>query len=172
MLVGVYRLAGRTGLVAAELTLIVLGNPWAAAASAPELLPQPWSTLGHRMPLGATVDLVRSISGFNGAGISGSVLTLSAWAALGPLMVGISNDMVRAPSAPEHAQATPPVPDPQPVRAARTMPERSALGPGSVRPENQRVPPRMKSLRESESGRAPISTDVARRDARRPTLGP
>ncbi len=112
VLVGFYRLAGRIGLIAAELTLIILGNPWSAATSAPELLPEPWSTLGHRMPLGATVDIVRGVTGFNGAAISGSVLALSAWATLGLAMVAASHYNTRVQNAPAEPGATPPVPDP------------------------------------------------------------
>ena len=115
VLVGCYRLTGRIGLIAAELTLIIVGNPWSAATSAPELLPEPWSTLGHRMPLGATVDIVRGVTGFNGAAISGSVLALSAWAALGLAMVAASYYTTRAPNAPAAPRADAPVPDPQHV---------------------------------------------------------
>jgi hypothetical protein len=83
VLIGMHALLGRAGLVVADLALVLLGNPLSAATSAPELLPTGWSAIGHWMPLGATVDLLRGISGFAGAGTTPAALALTAWASLG-----------------------------------------------------------------------------------------
>jgi hypothetical protein len=90
VLIGMHALFGRTGLIVADLALVLLGNPLSAATSAPELLPTGWSTIGRWMPLGATVDLLRGISGFDGAGTAPAALALAAWAGLGLSMLAVS----------------------------------------------------------------------------------
>ncbi len=90
VLIGMHALFGRTGLVIADLALVLLGNPLSAATSAPELLPTGWSAIGHWMPLGATVDLLRGISGFDGAGTALPALALAAWASLGLSLLAVA----------------------------------------------------------------------------------
>jgi hypothetical protein len=103
LVVGMSALFGRAGLGIANLALVLLGNPLSAATSAPELLPLGWSTIGHWMPLGATVDLLRGISGFEGRGTAMPALALAAWAALGLILLAVassrrsSGDLVRTP---------------------------------------------------------------------------
>jgi hypothetical protein len=104
LLVGSNALLGRAGLVAVDLALVLLGNPLSGATSAPHLLPSGWSAIGHWMPLGATVDLLRGISGFDGRGIALPALALAAWAALGLTLLVIAShrhrggDKVSAPA--------------------------------------------------------------------------
>lgn len=87
---GVAAVGGRAGLVLAELTVIVLGNPLSAAASAPELLPDGWSELGQALPPGAVVAALRSISGFGGTGAGGPLIVLTLWATGGLLLLAVA----------------------------------------------------------------------------------
>jgi hypothetical protein len=79
LLIAMHALLGRPGLVLTELTLVLLGNPLSAATSAPELLPTGWSAIGQWMPLGATVDLLRGVSGFDGRATAAPTLALAGW---------------------------------------------------------------------------------------------
>jgi len=90
VLIGMNALFGRAGLIVADLALVLLGNPLSAATSAPELLPRGWSAIGQWMPLGATVDLLRGISGFDGARSAPAALALAAWASLGLSMLAVA----------------------------------------------------------------------------------
>jgi hypothetical protein len=90
VLVGSYALGGRAALVGIDLLLIMVGNPFSAATSAPELLPQPWGSIGHSMPLGSTVDLLRGISGFDAADTLGPWLGLAGWAAAGIVLMALA----------------------------------------------------------------------------------
>lgn len=103
VLIGMNALLGRAGLAITDLALLLLGNPLSAATSAPELLPTGWSAIGHWMPLGATVDLLRGISGFDGRGTALPALALASWATLGLTLLAVasrrdrSSDEVRTP---------------------------------------------------------------------------
>jgi hypothetical protein len=87
VLVGSHALFGRFGLVVVDLALVLVGNPLSGATSAPEMLPTGWSTIGHWMPLGATVDLLRGISGFEGRGSLAPALALAGWATFGVVLL-------------------------------------------------------------------------------------
>ncbi|SNS27379.1 hypothetical protein SAMN06893096_10314 [Geodermatophilus pulveris] len=87
---GVAAVAGRVGLVLAELTVVVLGNPLSAAASAPELLPAGWSELGQALPPGAVVAALRAVSGFDGTGAGRPLTVLALWAAGGLLLLAVA----------------------------------------------------------------------------------
>ena len=80
---GFKALMGGGGIAIAALTMIFIGNPFSAAGSAPELLPQPVGRLGQLLPPGAGSNLLRSTGYFDGAGAAGHVWVLVAWAALG-----------------------------------------------------------------------------------------
>lgn len=96
VLIGMNALLGRAGLVIADLALVLLGNPLSAATSAPELLPTGWSAIGHWMPLGATVDLLRGVSGFDGRGTALPALGLASWATLGLTLLTVASRRRRA----------------------------------------------------------------------------
>jgi hypothetical protein len=96
LLIGSHALFGRLGLVAVDLALVLVGNPLSGATSAPELLPAGWSAIGQWMPLGATVDLLRGISGFDGRGSLWPALALAGWATFGALL--LSSAALRHPS--------------------------------------------------------------------------
>ncbi|GAA2311701.1 DUF3533 domain-containing protein [Streptomyces hawaiiensis] len=70
-----------TGLGAALVMLI--GNPFSGATSAPQMLPEPAGAIGQWLPPGAGTSLLRSVSYFDGAAATGPALTLTWWAALG-----------------------------------------------------------------------------------------
>jgi hypothetical protein len=80
---GLYQLFGKPGLGIGALTMIFIGNPFSAAATAPELLPEPVGGLGQLLPPGAGANLLRSTGFFDGAGAGGHVAVLAVWAALG-----------------------------------------------------------------------------------------
>ncbi|MDE9366830.1 hypothetical protein PZ938_14540 [Luteipulveratus sp. YIM 133132] len=82
-LTGLHGLFGIRGLGVGAATMMLLGNPLSAAASAPEMLPDGWSTVGQLLPPGAFVSLLGSVSAFGGAGSGGPLLVLLAWAVLG-----------------------------------------------------------------------------------------
>jgi hypothetical protein len=86
---GLEALLGRPGIMVGALVMVLLGNPFAGVATAPELLPRPVGALGQLMPPGAGGSLLRSTGFFDGAGASDHVLVLCAWvvAGLGALLV-------------------------------------------------------------------------------------
>ena len=87
---GAAAVAGRGGLVLAELTVIALGNPLSAAAGAPELLPDGWSELGQALPPGAVVAALRAVSGFDGTGATGPLTVLALWVTGGLLLLALA----------------------------------------------------------------------------------
>jgi hypothetical protein len=78
---------GRAGAGLALAVMILLGNPFSAAPSAPEFLPQPWGELGQLLPPGAGVTAVRSVAFFDGAAIGRPLLVLAIWLVAGLLLV-------------------------------------------------------------------------------------
>ena len=70
-----------TGLVI--LVFVILGNAASGGPFARPLLPGLWRTIGGVLPPGASVDLARSALYFDGARITGPILVLAGWAALG-----------------------------------------------------------------------------------------
>ena len=87
---GVAAVAGRAGLVLAELTVIALGNPLSAAAGAPALVPDGWRELGQALPPGAVVAALRSVSGFDGTGAAGPLTVLVLWVTGGLLLLAVA----------------------------------------------------------------------------------
>ncbi|MEU9336398.1 ABC transporter permease [Streptomyces sp. NPDC048290] len=80
---GLSALVGRAGMGVAAAVMMLLGNPFSGAGSAPELLPEPAGTIGQWLPPGAGTSLLRSVAYFDGAGAVGPALTLTWWAVLG-----------------------------------------------------------------------------------------
>ena len=83
VIAGLHALLGERGVALGAVTMILIGNPFAAVASAPELLPSPVGGLGQLLPPGAGGNLLRSTSFFDGAGAGGHVAVLAAWALAG-----------------------------------------------------------------------------------------
>ncbi|MGH4034992.1 ABC transporter permease [Actinomycetota bacterium Odt1-20B] len=84
---GCAALLGPPGIGVGAFLMVLLGNPFSGATSAPELLPQPVGFLGQLLPPGAGGSLLRSVSYFDGARATAPALTLAAWAGLGLLAV-------------------------------------------------------------------------------------
>jgi hypothetical protein len=83
LVAGFETLLGPPGIAVGSLTMILIGNPFAAVSSAPEMLPQPLGWIGQLMPPGAGGNLLRSTGFFDGAGAGGHIAVLVGWAALG-----------------------------------------------------------------------------------------
>ena len=87
---GLYAWLGERGVVLGALTMILIGNPFSAASTAPELLPTPVGGLGQLMPPGAGANLLRSTGFFDGAAAGQHVAVLAAWALGGLALVGLA----------------------------------------------------------------------------------
>ncbi len=96
-LVGLHALAGLRGLGAGGATVVLLGNPLSAAASAPEFLPAGWGLLGQLLPPGATVSALRSVAFFDGAAAARPLWVLTGWAVAGLLLGGLAARRSRSP---------------------------------------------------------------------------
>jgi hypothetical protein len=87
---GLVAVLGRAGAILGVLTMIFVGNPLSAAASAWEMLPQPWGAVGQLLPPGAGVSATRSVAFFDGATAAQPMTVLAVWllAGLALLVVG------------------------------------------------------------------------------------
>ncbi|GAA0619067.1 hypothetical protein HPO96_24790 [Kribbella sandramycini] len=88
-LLGLEWLGGAAGLGIGAAVMMLLGNPLSGLASAPEMLPAGWGTLGQLLPPGAAGTALRSVSFFDGAGSGTAFVVLSAWLALGLALCGL-----------------------------------------------------------------------------------
>ncbi|MBF6481681.1 hypothetical protein IU408_26580, partial [Nocardia cyriacigeorgica] len=104
---GLATVIGRAGIGIAALTMLLIGNPFSAATSAPELLPQPWGAIGQLLPPGAAASLLRSVAFFDGAGATGPLVVLLVWAGAAVGLLGIGAVRERRGT---DAQASAPVP--------------------------------------------------------------
>ncbi|AVZ71739.1 hypothetical protein SLUN_05565 [Streptomyces lunaelactis] len=106
---GLAALIGTPGLGLGGLLMVLIGNPFSGAASAPELLPDPAGLIGQWLPPGAGATLLRSVSYFDGSAAGSAVLTLSLWAALGlaAVLVGGRRRRGRPVATAEHRAAEP-----------------------------------------------------------------
>lgn len=89
---GLGQLAGRygrptAGIAAGAAVIVLLGNPFSGAGSAPEMLPGAWGLVGQCLPNGAVATLLRSVCYFGGARSAGPWTVLATWAAAGLLLV-------------------------------------------------------------------------------------
>ncbi|MGP4047322.1 ABC transporter permease [Streptomyces sp. 2A115] len=107
---GLAALIGTPGLGLGALLVVLLGNPFSGAGSAPEMLPEPAGAIGQWLPPGAGASLMRSISFFDGAAASGPALTLTGWAALGLGAVLLGSALKRAKATTETATERQPAP--------------------------------------------------------------
>jgi hypothetical protein len=80
---GLEALLGHAGTALGALTMILIGNPFAAVATGPEMLPQPVGDLGQLLPPGAGGNLLRSTGYFDGAAAGGHAAVLAVWAGAG-----------------------------------------------------------------------------------------
>ncbi|GAA4929304.1 ABC transporter permease [Streptomyces coeruleoprunus] len=110
---GLAALLGRAGLGLGALLVVLLGNAFSGAGSAPELLPEPAGPIGQWLPPGAGVTLLRSVSFFDGAASGPALLTLSLWSALG--MAAVALGSLRRPATAPGARSATERPTPQPT---------------------------------------------------------
>ncbi|MEV0294164.1 hypothetical protein [Nocardia sp. NPDC050710] len=109
--VGLATAIGRAGIGIAALTMLLVGNPFSAATSAPELLPQPWGVIGQYLPPGAAASLLRSVAFFDGAGAAKPLMVLLTWAVVAVALLGVGALRDRgAAAAPVPTQSPDPVP--------------------------------------------------------------
>ncbi|GAA4263906.1 hypothetical protein [Dactylosporangium darangshiense] len=96
---------GKLGIGLGALLVFFSGNPISGLASAPELLPAPWGTIGHFLPPGAGASLLRSVAFFHGAGVAQPLWILVNWAAAGLVLTAIGHfrDRAKAPESDMHA---------------------------------------------------------------------
>ncbi|WP_433622981.1 hypothetical protein [Nocardia sp. CA-120079] len=87
--VGLSSAIGRAGIGIAALTMLLVGNPFSAATSAPELLPQPWGAIGQLLPPGAAASLLRSVAFFDGAAAAEPLVVLTVWALAALVLLGV-----------------------------------------------------------------------------------
>ncbi|RQW92230.1 hypothetical protein, partial [Micromonospora globispora] len=84
---GLGALLGNPGIGLGALLVFLVGNPLSAVSAAPELLPQPWGTVGQFLPVGAGGTLLRSTAFFDGAGATRSLAVLTGYAVVGLVLV-------------------------------------------------------------------------------------
>lgn len=79
-MIGLVALIGLPGVGIGAVIMFLIGNSLSGVASAPEMLPTGWGTLGQLLPAGAGGTLLRSTAYFEGAAAARPVLILAAWA--------------------------------------------------------------------------------------------
>jgi hypothetical protein len=102
---GIQAAAGPAGTGLVILVFVILGNSASGGPFARPLLPGLWRTIGGVLPPGASVDLARSALYFEGARITGPILVLVAWAAVGSLLALALGGRVMNPADTEAAAA-------------------------------------------------------------------
>lgn len=80
---GLASLLGPAGFGLGVAATFLVGNPFSGAASAPELLPEPWGAIGQFLPPGAVASLMRSAAYFDWAGAGRPLGVLAAFAVAG-----------------------------------------------------------------------------------------
>ncbi|MGW2184875.1 DUF3533 domain-containing protein [Streptomyces sp. NPDC001719] len=92
-------LAGIIGIGLAIAIVVVLGNPSAGGAYPYPLLPPFWRAIGPALPPGAGTWSARSIAYFRGNALTGPLLVLSAWAAVGAAVTMVCSAFRRGAAA-------------------------------------------------------------------------
>lgn len=87
-------LLGILGIGLTVLVFMILGNPSAGGAYAPELLPTFWRTIGGAIPNGAATDAVRSIVYFGGQGVGGNLVVIAIWAVAGVALALVASTVM------------------------------------------------------------------------------
>ncbi|MEU6218604.1 ABC transporter permease [Streptomyces sp. NPDC047022] len=107
---GMAALIGQRGIAVVSLVVMLLGNPFSGASSAPQMLPEPVGVIGQWLPPGAGASLLRSVAFFDGAAATGPALTLVWWAAIGLGLVLLGGMLSRRRGASTLPAAEEPVP--------------------------------------------------------------
>jgi hypothetical protein len=95
---GLEALIGRAGILVIALTMVFVGNPFAAVATGPEMLPPPAGAIGQLLPPGAGGNLLRSTGFFDGAGGGEHVAVLAIWALAGLAALAVAGVRRRRPA--------------------------------------------------------------------------
>ncbi|MGH3170297.1 MAG: hypothetical protein ACRDN0_30995, partial [Trebonia sp.] len=69
--------------------IMLVGNPFSGAGSAPEMLPGAWGLAGQCLPNGALATLLRSVAYFDGTRSAGPWTVLAVWAIAGLLLTAL-----------------------------------------------------------------------------------
>lgn len=88
---GLIALIGAPGLGLGVVLMVLVGNPFSGATSAPELLPAPVGAIGQWLPPGAGANLIRSTAYFDGHGASGHLIVLLVWIVFGLAAVAVGH---------------------------------------------------------------------------------
>lgn len=88
---GLVAVVGVAGLAVAAALFVFVGNPFAAASSAPQLLPDAADHIGQWLPPGAGLNLIRSWAYFDGNGSAAHVAVLVVWSIGGFLAILIGH---------------------------------------------------------------------------------
>ena len=88
---GLVVVIGVAGLAVAAALFVFVGNPFAAASSAPPLLPDAADHIGQWLPPGAGLSLIRSWAYFDGNGSAAHLAVLVAWSVGGFLAIVIGH---------------------------------------------------------------------------------
>ena len=80
---GLISLMGPVGLAAGVVLMVVVGNAFSAATSAPQLLPAAVARIGQWLPAGAGGELLRSTAYFQGNDAGGYLGVLVIWSVIG-----------------------------------------------------------------------------------------
>jgi hypothetical protein len=107
-LLGLESLLGYPGFGLGSVLMMLVGNPFSGATSAPEMLPGWGGALGQLLPPGAGGQLLRSTAFFDGNGAAHSIVVLVAWLAVGVALsvAGAVRARRRTESAPVVAERT------------------------------------------------------------------
>jgi hypothetical protein len=96
---GLYAWLGGAGIGVAAALMVLIGNPFSGAGSAPELLPEPVGGLGQLLPPGAGANLLRSTGFFDGAAAGVPLTVLLVWALGGLALLALATARARRPAA-------------------------------------------------------------------------
>jgi hypothetical protein len=94
---------GIIGTGIAILVFVVLGNPSSGGPFPPELLPEPWQSVGPYIPTGAATSAIRDIAYFPDAPLGTSFIVLGAWIVVGAVAALLLSRGRHSPGEREHA---------------------------------------------------------------------
>ncbi|SCL55518.1 hypothetical protein GA0070606_2453 [Micromonospora citrea] len=152
---GLGALLGRPGIGLGALLVFLVGNPLSAVSAAPELLPQPWGTVGQFLPVGAGGTLLRSVTFFDGAGSGRPLAVLAGYALVGLTLVLLARRPAESPRPAAPEAGSPLLADsaagsPRPAASAGGSSRRADSAGGSSR----RADPGARPFRPAGSGAA------------------
>jgi len=96
---------GIIGTGIAILVFVVLGNPSSGGPFPPELLPEPWQSVGPYIPTGAATSAIRDIAYFPDASLGEAFIVLGAWILAGAVAALLLSRGRHSPGEREHALA-------------------------------------------------------------------